>query len=334
MDSAFRAGLTQARASRSLRVVAIREGKWRCPYCSSVNRGAELACLGCGAQRDKDVEFFLEDEAPEVEDQKLLALANAGADWLCQFCQTSNRPDATACVQCGAEKGTSPSRPVRDLRPQAQPVAAPAKGGGFKGCLIAFVVLLVLGMGFCAVTLFFSLRKTSETVTVQGHEWERSVSLQALRTVRESAWENEVPKGARVVSRSRQVHHTEQEQTGTRRVKVGTRDKGNGFFEDVYEDQPVYRSRDVYAVKVSYDVEKWVDLRNLEAKGGDRRPRWPDVSLGRGERESARKESYVVLLQGSKLYRMELEQARWEQLEDGQRFEAVIQGGSKVLELK
>ena len=46
-------------------------------------------------------------------------------------------------------------------------------------------------------------------------------------------------------------------------------------------------------------------------------------------------ERYVALLQGPKrLYRMELPQPRWEQLQDGQRFEAVIQGGEKVLELK
>lgn len=78
--------------------MVVREGKWRCPYCSVVNRGAELACKGCGATRDKDVQFFLEDEAPEVTDAELLGRADAGADWLCQFCQTSNRPGQAHCV--------------------------------------------------------------------------------------------------------------------------------------------------------------------------------------------------------------------------------------------
>jgi hypothetical protein len=124
-------------------------------------------------------------------------------------------------------------------------------------------------------------------------------------------------------------------QVGTERVKVGTRDKGNGFFEDVYEERPVYRSRDVHAVKVTYDVERWVAARNLEARGGDRRPRWPDVSLARNEREAGRQERYVALLQGGrKTYRLELPQARWEQLQEGRRHEAVIQGGERVLELK
>lgn len=322
--------------------MVIREGKWRCRYCSNVNRGAELACGGCGAQRDKDVVFFLEDDAPEVTDERLLAVAHAGADWLCQFCQTSNRPELTQCVQCGAEKGTSPSRPVREILGASTPVAplsaaAPAtpKTPRSRGCLATLVVLLLLGMGLCATTTYFALRKTNETLTVAGFEWQRAIPVEAFRTVRDSAWEDAVPRDARVVSRRREVHHTDQVQTGTRQVKVGTRDKGNGFFEDVYEDRPVYAGHDVYAVKVTYDVERWQPARNAEAKGGDRRPRWPDVSLASNEREARRTETYVVRLVGAKrTYRMELPLARWEQLEEGRRYEAVIRGGSKVLELK
>jgi Zn-finger in Ran binding protein and others len=322
--------------------MAIREGKWRCTYCSNVNRGAELACAGCGAQRDKDVVFFLEDDAPEVTDEGLLAVARAGADWLCQFCQTSNRPALTHCVQCGAEKGTSPSRPVRELLGAALPAAplssaAPAvpKAPQSRGCMAALVVLLLLGMGFCATLTYFALRKTNETLSVAGFEWQRTIAVEAFRTVRESAWEDSVPRGARVVSRQREVHHTDQVQTGTRHVKVGTRDKGNGFFEDVYEDRPIYSGHDVYAVKITYDVERWLPARNAEDKGGDRRPRWPDVSLGSNEREAMRTETYVVRLAGTaKTYRMELPLARWEQLEEGRRYDAVIQGGRTVLELK
>jgi hypothetical protein len=40
--------------------MAVRDGKWRCPYCSGVNRGSAMACLGCGATRDKDVTYRME----------------------------------------------------------------------------------------------------------------------------------------------------------------------------------------------------------------------------------------------------------------------------------
>ncbi len=317
--------------------MTIREGKWRCPYCSSVNRGAHLACAGCGATRDKDVAFFLEDAAAQVTDEARLETARAGADWLCLFCQTSNRPDAGHCVQCGAEKGSAPSRAVREERAAPAvpaPVAAPDTPPRRGGCSLALAVVGLLVLGMCGFGLWRSLRKTDETVTVKAHEWSRAIKVQALRTLRESAWEGELPADARVVGRERAVHHTERIQSGTRRVKVGRRDLGNGFFEDVYEDQPVYRSQDVYRTRLTYEVERWTLARNLEARGGDRRPRWPDLRLARGEREAGREERYAVVLQGAREYRYELPEARWAALEPGQRLHAVIQGGSRVLSIE
>lgn len=311
--------------------MAIREGKWRCPYCSVVNRGAEMACSGCGATRDKDVQFFLEEEAPEVADEALLAKARAGADWLCLFCQTSNPPDRGHCSQCGAERGTAPSRPVRDVPSGPPPPPPPTRRTG-AGRLIALVLLLVTA--FCAVAGYFAFRRTEEAVTLAGFSWERSIEVEAFRTVREEAWDGEAPSGAREVSRRREVHHTEQVQVGTKKVKVGTKDLGNGFFEDVYEERPVYQDRPVYRQKITYDVDRWVVDRTARLAGGDQSPRWPDTGLRAREREGKRRESYVVLLQGRKEYRMELPLERWSSLRAGQGVHAVIRGGSSVLSIQ
>ncbi len=322
--------------------MAIREGKWRCPYCSGVNPGRELRCSGCGATRDKDVAFFLDEDAPEVQDQALIGTALAGADWLCLFCATSNRPHETKCVQCGAEKAAAPSRSVRDVtaggaaaapqgalgRPPAPP---PAKRSGCGprawGCL--GVVLLLL-----SVFLYFAFRKTVETVEVVGLEWERTIDVEAYRTLREEAWEGSLPSGARVVGKSREVHHEEREQVGSERVKVGTRDLGNGFFEDVYEDRPVYESRPVYETRYTYDVERWVKDRTARASARDPAPRWPDPGLKKGEREAARGESYTAVLRGRREYRASLPLAAWSALRIGDRKTATIRGGRSVLELK
>jgi hypothetical protein len=319
--------------------MAIREGKWRCPYCASVNRGAELACNGCGATRDKDVSFFLEEDAPEVTDEALLARARTGADWLCQFCQTSNRPDEGRCRHCGAERGTSPSRSEREvplasalMSPTPPPSSGPRKNR--RGCGIAVAVLLLLSLGFCSVVSYLAFRKTEETVTVTGFEWERTIQVEAWRAVQQSAWEGEVPGGARVLSRSREVHHREREQTGTERVRVGHRDKGNGFFEDVYEERPVYRSKDVYATRVRYEIDRWVVDRTARASAQGQALRWPDPGVRSGEREARRSETYAVLLQGKKTYRKELPLAQWSAIQPGQSLHAVIQGGRSVVELR
>jgi hypothetical protein len=314
--------------------MAIREGRWRCPYCSGVNRGAQLACKGCGATRDKDVGFFLEDEAPEVTDERLLAQARAGADWLCLFCETSNPPASAACGNCGAERGKAPSRGVREIPLQATPAAAPAAAPRRLGRLAALGLLLVLG--FCGWSALRALKTSEQQVRVAGFEWERSIEVEAYRTVREEAWEGELPSGARPVARSREVHHREREQVGTRRVKTGTRDLGNGFFADVYAEEPVYRERPVYGVRVRFDVDRWVHDRTERASGRDQSPAWPAAAVSTREREGARAESYVVLLQGrERSYRYPIrDPARWASLREGARVTAVIRGSSSVVEIR
>jgi hypothetical protein len=313
--------------------MAIREGKWRCPYCSVANRGAAMACTGCGATRDKDVAFFLEDDAEEVTDDALIARARAGADWLCTYCGDSNAPERYHCRNCGAEKGSAPSRPVREVPevPEVPPLAASPVSARFRP--IAMAVLLVL-VAFVVAAAYFGLRRTDETLTVAGFEWERRVAVEAGRTVREQAWEGSVPAGARVVSRRQEVHHTERDQVGTRRVKAGHRDLGNGFFEDVYRDEPVYEERPVYRTRVTYDAQRWVPDRTVRASGRDHAAHWPDPQLRTGEREASRAEKLVVLLNGKRTYRMELPEARWAALQPGQGVGAVIRGGWSVLELK
>ena len=297
-----------------------------------------MACQGCGATRDKDVAFFLDDDAEELTDEALLARARAGADWLCNFCGDSNSPDRDHCRNCGAEKGTAPSRVVRDVplvatRPtRPGPVAAASSSPrrfhpAVVGVLLALVALAVLAA-------YLGLRRSEETLTVAGFEWERHVAVEAWRTVREQAWEGGVPGSARVVSRRSEVHHTERDQVGTRRVKAGHRDLGNGFFEDVYRDEPVYRERPVYRTRVSYDIQKWVPDRTVRDSGQDHAARWPDAGLRPGEREASRSEKLVVVLSGRRTYRMELPETRWAALQAGQPVSAVVRGGWSVLELK
>lgn len=296
-----------------------------------------MACVGCGATRDKDVTFFLEEDAEEVTDEALLARARGGADWLCRFCGDSNTPDRDRCRNCGAEKGTAPSREVRELPLGSPPPPAPARAVAtpsprrfhpvVAGVLLALVALVVLAA-------YLGLRRTEETLTVAGFEWERHVAVEAWRTVREQAWESSVPAGARIVSRRQEVHHTEHERVGTRRVKSGHRDLGNGFFEDVYRDEPIYRDRPVYDTRVTYDVERWMPDRTVRASGRDHAARWPDPGLRSGEREATRGEKLVVVLRGTKTYRMELPEARWAALQPGQPLSAVIRGGRSVLELR
>jgi hypothetical protein len=56
--------------------------------------------------------------------------------------------------------------------------------------------------------------------------------------------------------------------------------------------------------------------------------------LRTGEREASRAEKLVVVLNGKRIYRMELPETRWASLQPGQAVSAVMRGGWSVLDLK
>jgi hypothetical protein len=202
------------------------------------------------------------------------------------------------------------------------------------GCGIVAALLVLLTIGLGAASYFFYFRNTETRAEVTGFEWQRAIAVEVQKTVRERAWEGEVPGGAREVSRAREVHHTDRVQTGTQKVKVGTRNMGNGFFKDVYEDRPVYKQDPVYRNRITYDITRWVRGRSVEAKGADQSPLWPDPHLLGGERAGERTEHYIVGLsaQGA-TYRLELPIDRWTALHPGQRVTAIIHGAGGLTEI-
>lgn len=324
--------------------MAIREGAWDCPFCGKErNRGPEKFCGGCGSPRGPEVKFYLPEDARVVEDAAELEKARAGPDWTCPFCGGDNKGWNGFCTGCGSAKDATAARQVVQHAGEAPataaaamaaaappaPPPAPAKGGGigkwllgcFGGCGMLVLLLIVLAM-FMGMT-------HDERLTVKGARWERTIAVESYDTVRESAWKDQVPAGARPVSESREIRSHRKVQTGTEtrtrtvskevpdgteRVKVGTKDMGNGYFEDVYEtrtryrtvsseetyQEPVYREDPVYDVKVAYDIDKWHETRKARANGSDTSPAWPDPGLASNEREGARAETFELELRDEK----------------------------------
>lgn len=349
--------------------MAIREGAWDCPHCGRKrNRGPEKYCGGCGAPRGEDVPFYLPEDARVVADEAELQRAKAGPDWTCNFCEADNPSTNAFCSSCGASKDGAPARPVVEHRTDAAPApppqplqAAPPPPGKqrvlTRGCGIGCLglVLLVLFFGWLG-------RPREKTLTVAGFGWERAVEVEEMRTVQEEGWQDALPAGARSLSSSREIRRynkvqigtetktrtvTERVQTGTERVKVGERDLGNGYFEDIYEDrpvyeeqsreetyeEPVYREDPVYGVKVRYEVDKWVKVRDAKLAGDDRSPRWPEPELRVNERMGKRAESYVVRLVGpdgkSYTYKPPNE-TDWRSFEPGREYKAMVRRSGEI----
>jgi Zn-finger in Ran binding protein and others len=350
--------------------VAIREGAWDCPVCGRKrNRGPDKFCGGCGAPRGPAVTFYLPDDAAEVTDAEALKRAQAGADWICAYCGADNPAGNAFCSGCGAPRDGTKTREVVEHRLGAPPAAPappakPAKPAGsrFKrGCGLGCLGLLAL----IGLVLYLAAPKKTD-LTVTGFHWARTIAVEELRPVTEQAWEGEVPGGASLLGSSNEVHHvdhiqigtrtktrtvSERVQTGTERVKTGTRDLGNGYFEDVYEDRPVYENRSheetyeepvyrdspVYRKRFRYTIEKWLPDREAKAEGQDRSPVWPDPRLAPKQREGSRQEVYEVLFRTSKgkpaRYKAPSEPV-WRSFEEGRTYRGKVKSDGEVVEIE
>lgn len=341
--------------------MAIREGAWDCPQCGRKrNRGPQKHCTGCGVPRDVSVPFYLPEDAPEVVAEAEKRQAAAGPDWTCTFCSGANAGDAQFCGNCGVDRrDLAMTRKVTETRTAptaAAAVAAPAAKAASGWCCsvgcatVLLVILLMIWMG----------RPVERGLRITGHQWQRTVNTEVFKTVTEDAWEGELPPGARRRSSRREVHHVNKIQrgydtrqvsrevkTGTRKVKVGTKDLGNGYFEDVFEEKPIFKTvretvrepryvdEPVYRTKHVYEIEKWVPGSPLMAQGRDLAPVWPQLRQARDNRERDRQQTYKILFADDKGQTYELEttdEADWRARADGSRVKAKV-SGSRVVEI-
>jgi hypothetical protein len=279
-------------------MMAVKEGKWRCPACGGVNLGRDMKCGSCGAVRGPNVKFFLDEDASEVLDEGLLATAAGGADWHCDFCGTDNRAAVTVCRQCGAPKDGMKNRETviigqAPVSGSGGVASRQATGPRRKPARIIIPAAMAL-VAIIAAVVFFS-RGTEDKLRLQSGEWSRSIQVERQELVRHEDWRDQVPSGARILRTWEAQRSTEKIQVGTEKVKTGTKDMGNGFFQDVFEERPVYTEKPVFAMKVEYEIPEWKRYREAVSRGGiGDAPSWPDPGLTQGDREGVRAEKAVL----------------------------------------
>lgn len=336
----------------------IREGTWRCPGCGNSNRGRDVKCTGCGQARE-NVEFDYDESAAEVTGEDL-ALATGGADWVCAYCSTSNRAALPKCGQCGGARDEGARRQVADVPPAPPPGAAaldvrePDRRPG-PLAWVGFAILALL------VLIGFGLRTHEEKLKLQSASWTRTIAIEVLGPVVETAWD--VPTGGRVLGTSTEIHHydhvpngtrtvqrhyTERVQTGTKRVKTGTKNLGNGYFKDTYATRPVYENRDrtklvtetvyrdvpVYRTKYRYEIDRWSRARDVTTSGADTAPQWGAVALAAREREGPRTATYQVKLSGGgKEYPWSPPEAVFTRMKVGDAYKVQVSGFGSVEKL-
>ncbi|MCI0713955.1 MAG: zinc ribbon domain-containing protein [Chloroflexi bacterium] len=334
---------------------------WDCPFC-----GAEKLfgvthrhCPNCGASQDPDYRYFPKPgEEVALKDHRFV-----GVDRICPACGELSSATANFCGSCGADLSDAQQATRREDQVESEfaenkrDVAAEKYQADVKlaqersmfaeaapqavllgltrrqltmwgGGLAAVLIVLCAGIYF----LFFYTQE--ETVTVNGHSWERIVKIEEFRAVSERRDCTDMPSAAYSVSRtieerSRQVPDGQEchEECTSRRV-----DQGDGSFRNdtVCEQvcEPKYRT-EYYDVQVcSYTIDRWVEDREVNAGGSDLNPAWPNFILAEGsgsrklgeERAGERVEKYILELEreNGNIAECELEdESTWIKYADG-----------------
>ncbi|MDF1666561.1 MAG: zinc finger Ran-binding domain-containing protein [Planctomycetota bacterium] len=272
----------------------ILEGMWDCPNCESANKGSAMKCEGCGSVRDEDVKFYLPENAQEVTDQAEIAAANAGADWICGFCSTSNNTAATDCKQCGGPRDEGTEQKAEEYKPAGAASASPTPpppaeegkgGGGMPVALIGGIVALIL-LSCCCLWWVF-LKKTTEVMTVAKTEWVRELPRSEMRWVNETS--ETYPKSfgtsklRNIVRGPIKVTKTVPEKKQVTTTK--TINLKNGKFKKVKETKWVTKNvtKTVSVQGYLYQREKLVKLKSLYKRGApDVTPSDPKRTTGSG----------------------------------------------------
>lgn len=340
--------------------MAIHVGRWDCTTCGFKGvRGPETECPNCGADRPKNVKFYLAAEEDIVQDPAVLRRARAGADWRCSFCTQNNPNDVDVCKDCGNTRSASDKQLAVKSYSTAE---VPRSGDGTKdfstsqeetpppptskkGCFIALAIFA----GIVALLVLFSLNETI-VVQVKGFEWTQHILVEEKRNVQEEGWS--IPSGGKIISSFEAIHHydqvldhyetrtrTEQRAVGSEEYVCGKKDLGNGYFEDeyctrtIYEDYeveyeaPVYRDEPVYQTRYRYSIDRWFSIKPIVTQGKNHNPQWGNALQIRTSsllREAGRKGTYTVFVQDDQLenHTHEIPLSWWEQLELGDEIKA------------
>ncbi|MGB1121551.1 MAG: zinc finger protein [Saprospiraceae bacterium] len=310
-------------------------GRWDCDYCGNVgNLGPHVHCSACGSSRPEDVVFYMPRGVDsKVTDEDQIAEAKEGANWVCAFCNNSNRNSYKACVSCGAMQDDSEkSLEVREFTESAVPRSSqptqklaaekPKPRKSYLPRVLVFIAIIAFG--------YIGLSQISSTIDVKitQLEWERSIEVESYEQVTESDWK--LPQGGKLISQKKEIHHydrkitgyetrtrTVREAAGTEEYVCGKRDLGNGYFEDkyctrtIYRDkteeyeEPIYQKFPVYKTKYTYQIYRWKPFKDYKSSGQTKKVSWADVPAfvdndAQKYRIKAEKEAYFFEIEDHK----------------------------------
>lgn len=345
------------------------EGLWDCKYCSRKGiPGSKRECTSCGNVRDKDTKFYLPKDVKHVP-KEIAKNISKNPDWVCLYCGYSLNPDnAESCLSCGAQRtsknknyfeyqkkseeqftASQEQKAGETLENQSQDCYSTNQSDRIKKLfsenkkkilIILSVIVLIISL---IVGLIYIIAPKEKNITINEICWNRSIEIEKSKTVNENDWI--LPSDGRLIYTNQEIYGYEQKidhyetrtlqvakerLIGYQEVVVGMKDLGNGYFEEITQQQPVYEtyyeeeqykepvyvSIPVYKTKYYYEIERWFYERSIDTVGLGNNPYWGEVDLEEKEREKCRTEKYIIKGKDSKgkQYEINIPFNQWKEL--------------------
>lgn len=291
--------------------------EWVCIYCQQLNNWADTSCKACGATKAEAKKEYGGVEIKRADFDEPIETDES----------TEELPEDE-----GVNSNTSLSEEYADKSESKSTLSEadhPYPYKTLKGIGIGFAVLAFIWL------IAFLFWPHTKTVTVTGFSWNRNITVEEERTVKEDGWS--VPSGGRVYDEKWEFkeyvtvvdHYETVTETKSRQVidhyetVYSYRDNGNGTMseishqEPVYKteyytethQEPVYRQDAVYDTKYYYEIERWFDVKDYESSGYDQSPYWnEDYVLESNERDTKRSEKYYVYYDDESSDRLDYEE--------------------------
>lgn len=299
--------------------------EWVCSYCNSLNNWADDICTSCGSPRNEaTLEYGMQKREKSSNNPEEYVVLWGDDEESSKYFKEKLEENPKIIAKDN-EGSTSKSENVEKEYTFKNKLFDLFRliGGGIADNALSIIMSLIFLL--CAGIFFFP---HTDEVTVTGFHWERNISIEDYRTVRESDWS--VPPGGRIYSEQTELkgyisvidHYKTVTETKSRQVidhyetSYTYSDNGNGtftehssqtpvyrteYYEETHEE-PVYRQDPVYATKYYYEIERWLNSgRNYPSSGDDHEPYWnTEYTLADNERDTDRTEKYVVMYDNGK----------------------------------
>lgn len=339
---------------------------WICSYCGLQNDDSKNVCIYCNATREADSKKYSEIHTP-----KKIENTNKNHENYERKESTENhetKTDDEVYSEIEEFFGISLDK-YRKKSPDLDVISKKYEINKLSAVSVVVIIIFAVLIG----GLF--LGDGTVHAEVQNFSWSRKINIEKFGTFEEESWN--FPKKARLISSEEQIKEykdvVDHYETKTREVPRevldhyeertvevpvevidhyetvvdGYKDLGNGQFEEITRQEPVYRteyetkiekepvyitvydtekytepvytSEPVYATKYYYEIDKWVFDYCAKSSGNDKEPYWKEVVLEENQRNGSKSEVYTIYCKtdDGKSYNLDISYDLWTSLNSG-----------------